>query len=688
MGPSFDQIGPREVVVEVVDAFLASSSQRFAVVVDCANQGPTITSRPQTEAWPGDPYVHGVRADDPEDDPLTFTLLGGPPGMTIGAETGVIRWTPTVNQAGQSFTVALQVEDPSGNLATQSYSITVAAGARNRPPVFTTRPVGVVVVGETYAYAAAAIDPEGEPVRFEPGALFPAGMTIDPTTGAVTRSTAAGDLGPHVVTIVAIDAGGATASQSFLLDVQENQPPSLTPSADPGPETAGGVFRYDVRATDPNGDTLSYEPRNVPDGMTVDDNGRISWSIPVDATGTYLVAIAVRDSRGTEAVRTFDLVVRPDADAPQVYLYATPDSVNPGARVVFQAVATDDVLVSSLALTVAGKSVMLNADGTASLLMEELGAIGAVATATDPSGNVGSASATVLVVDPASTNNPPSPPGGFDPTDKNAPNVAITSPALEANVTDKMPIIGTVDDPEVRLWYYQVMYARVDLVDLANIDLGDPDWTLLARGTTEVHNGELAVFDPTNLPRDPHTIMLAAFDQNGQGSITGVTVNVEGGLLLGNYHFETTDLQVPLAGIPITVTRVYDTTNAAREGDFGYGWSLGIQDARNLETVPAGEEFVPGKTKVYLTASDGRRIGFTYDEEPIPLMYLPGVGPIYTGLLGNQNLKPFFRPAQPSRMWLAGRTPSARRTATRSARRTRRGPHQSRSRGRSSSSTR
>jgi YD repeat-containing protein len=70
-----------------------------------------------------------------------------------------------------------------------------------------------------------------------------------------------------------------------------------------------------------------------------------------------------------------------------------------------------------------------------------------------------------------------------------------------------------------------------------------------------------------------------------------------------------------LAGIPITITRVYDTLQAGVVGDFGYGWSLGVQDAHIRETVPAGEGLIPDKTRVYLTGPDGKRVGFTYKEK-------------------------------------------------------------------------
>src|SRR5262249_46228545 len=101
-----------------------------------------------------------------------------------------------------------------------------------------------------------------------------------------------------------------------------------------------------------------------------------------------------------------------------------------------------------------------------------------------------------------------------------------------------------------------------------------------------------------------------------------------------------TDLSVPLAGIPIKVTRVYDTLDANRSGDFGFGWHLATAGPRIHETVPqiADEQGNPfgasgfrAGTKVYLTGPDGKRVGFTFD--PVP----------EGGLLGTV-WHPHFRP--------------------------------------------
>ena len=56
-------------------------------------------------------------------------------------------------------------------------------------------------------------------------------------------------------------------------------------------------------------------------------------------------------------------------------------------------------------------------------------------------------------------------------------------------------------------------------------------------------------------------------------------MQVDGNMKVGNFSLSFTDLQIPMAGIPITVTRTYDSRDKVR-GDFGVGWRLDVQTLR------------------------------------------------------------------------------------------------------------
>jgi hypothetical protein len=49
-------------------------------------------------------------------------------------------------------------------------------------------------------------------------------------------------------------------------------------------------------------------------------------------------------------------------------------------------------------------------------------------------------------------------------------------------------------------------------------------------------------------------------------------VTIDSQLKLGNFSLSFTDLKIPFAGFPLTVTRTYDTLYASTAGEFGYGW--------------------------------------------------------------------------------------------------------------------
>src|SRR5262249_19980367 len=166
-----------------------------------------------------------------------------------------------------------------------------------------------------------------------------------------------------------------------------------------------------------------------------------------------------------------------------------------------------------------------------------------------------------------------------DPSDTHAPVVDITSPEDDAVVTTLTDIIGTVNDDN--LVRYTISVAPAD----------SDNFTEIARGTTPVINGVLGRFDPTLLENDSYVIRLTAVDAGGNVSIAERVVSVQGNLKLGEFSLSFVDVNVPVLGVPIVVSRTYSTFDAARDGDFGFGWRLEVQNTRLRTNVPlTGDE--------------------------------------------------------------------------------------------------
>jgi RHS repeat-associated protein len=567
----------------------------------------------------GRTYLYAVRASDPERDPLQFTLLSAPRGnMTLGATSGLLRWTPDAADAGAAVPVVIQVADGQGNLATQRFEIEVGTNAgnlptnTNSPPVITSTPVYRATLDRPYVYSAAARDPEGAVVSWslrEP----PVGMTIDGATGKIEWiPTAAGE---QLVTVIATDPLGARAIQSYLLLTARNEAPQIT-STPPTTAVAGGLYRYDVSARDPEGDPLQYTLIAPPSGMTIDSVGRLRWNVPSTSLTPVNVVVEVADAFGATARQTFAITPTADVTPPRLKLVTSSQTVDSQGRVVvdlgtpllFQVQSTDDVGMPTLSLTVDGVALPLDTGASARWTVSRVGAVTVVATATDAAGNVSSQTLALRV---------------RDPNDSDAPFVEIVSPSplVDTNLVSYLTkIIGTVRDDNLLSW--RLDYALSDAVDFFNDVAGqDPDWVTFATGNSNVNSAALGVFDPTVLANGQYVVRVFAEDTSGLITVRGVLLGVQGEAKLGNFRLEFTDLQIPVAGIPITVTRVYDTLHAREEGDFGYGWRLGLRDANIRETVPdnGGDFFTQypfqNGTRVYLTDPDGKRIGFTFQPE-------------------------------------------------------------------------
>ncbi len=614
--PAADQAGPAAVVVRVRDVFLAANTQSFTINVRAVNAPPAILSTPPVQANPGELYVYALRASDPDRDPLSYRLSVKPDGMTIDPATGLVRWTPTAAQNG-THTVRVVVEDDQGGIDSQSYLLNVGQQAINRPPLITSQPGYRAGTGRLYQYAVKASDPEGRPVTFSLQ-TNPNGMEIDTATGLITWTPTPAQETDHTVTVVATDDMNARAVQTYVLTVRPNQAPQFRL---PGPQSAAAstVYRYDLRATDPEGDAVTYSLTSGPAGMTI-DQGRISWPTTLAdiPTSPHQVSVVATDSFGAATPLTFSIAVLADTLAPQVTLAASTNLADLNGEVVFYVQATDNVGVETLSLTVGGTAVALDAQGRATVRMSQPGLIDAVATATDASGNTGTSSAWQVRV--------------FDPSDQQHPVVTINAlipqvrdettgglkdgSRIEGDALLQSPVLNYLTDVEVsitddNMGDWRIEYAPTSAVNTANLAANDPDYVLLAEGVGVIDHQRFRI-DTTLLANDAYVLRVSAYDINGQGWVEPLMFGVSSNAKLGNFTFTLTDFSVSLAGIPIQVARTYDTLQAGTEGDFGYGWSMAISDANIAETTRAGTEMQPGD-RVYLTNPEGRRIGFTYE---------------------------------------------------------------------------
>ncbi len=346
--PSLAQLGSAIVVLRASDTEGGFSTQSFTITVRSGNTPPNITSKPPTQAAVGKLYNYAVEATDPDGDTLTYSLDTAPAGMGIDPATGVVQWAPTAGQVGAQQ-VIIDVDDGHSGGVLQGYTVVVSSTAGNRPPAFTSTPVLTATVNQPYSYQAAAADPEGDALHFSL-INFPAGMTVNATSGLVQWTPDTTELGAKAVLLEVADSAGNVATQNFVVTaLNVNHPPAITsiPVTDAVP---GAAYNYDVVAVDPDNDPLTYALASAPAGMTIDSLGRITWSPQTSDIGSQPVVVTVDDGRGGIVNQSFTISVAADTEAPQVILTLSADSADLGSSVNAIIAATDNVGVTGLTL--------------------------------------------------------------------------------------------------------------------------------------------------------------------------------------------------------------------------------------------------------------------------------------------------------------------------------------------------
>ncbi|MEM9588320.1 MAG: putative Ig domain-containing protein, partial [Planctomycetota bacterium] len=611
--PSDDQLGESDVVIRVADTFGAETTQSYKLLARRFGGPPIIQSVPASKASVGSAYFYSIAARDAERDPLTYRLLDAPAGMTISESTGEIAWTPASDQTGLQ-TVAIEVSDGVGGAGTQAFAILVSDGAPNLPPVINSEAPKFAAVGTQYEYTIDAQDPESTTLTYVLSVAL-ANMSVD-ASGRITWTPVAGEEGKVPVTIRVIDEGGAAAIESFELDVLAQNIAPVVDSTAPTTATAGAEFKYDVLASDANTDALTFELTQGPAAATIDVFGRIRWTPSVADVGDHDFEVAVRDPRGGAVTQAFTLSVAEDTDAPRVSLIETPDDASRnvlpwmGPFVVY-AKAIDNVEVASLTLQANGQDIPLSAAGTATFTFEDwvFDTISATATAIDTSGNVTTRTITFNYDVPEGWSTNPGP---------EVPTAVITSPSDNGTAVGMVSITGTADHEDFGA--YTLSYRRAD----------ETSFTEILRSTTPVVDGELGVWDTSLLLNDEYVIRLQVATTEGTANVVEHNVGLAGELKLGNFRLSFTDMVIPVAGIPIEITRIYDTLQADREGDFGFGWRLEYRDTdlrvglpeSGLEDIGIYSALRPG-VKVFLNIPGEGRQGFTFNPD---IRVLPGFG--------------------------------------------------------------
>jgi RHS repeat-associated protein len=444
--------------------------------------------------------------------------------------------------------------------------------------------------------------------------------------------------------LAATQGSGACERLTSLLEASRSSGSSSGGSSDPAnaigvplftslPVTAGSagrLYQYPALAINspisPTSPTstpaapISYRLIDSPAAISISAGGVLQWPQPV--AGDFVITVRA-DNGSAFTDQRYVLSIGQAALPLDISLALLPAIVNQGQAVTLTVLTNGGSGNVSKSVSVDGQPIALDANGKASITASTIGVHKVQVVASDQLGSTSKA-------------------GLFsvrNPLDTTPPQAAISAPQDDAEITAPVTISGTAKDDN--LAYYQLL--------LRPAGGGDSAWQEIDRGSSNVDNGTLGKLDPTILPNGIYELLLNVVDVNGQSTRQQIALDIYRDLKIGQFALSFEDLNIESLGIPIRVTRTYDTKRKGDNLDFGYGWSVGYQDLQvrknkvtglqwRVESRPTRFELclIPeGKRKINIALPTGKVERFTAaNAKECDIAQIPAIDIRFTPLPG------------------------------------------------------
>ena len=254
---------------------------------------PEITTASLKTATMGKKYSYKLSKKGTK--PIAWEIDGNlPEGMTFDAAKGSLSGTPTERGI---FRLRFTLSNPVGNVE-KSLPLIVKAIAPTPPIV----KFSVGYEGKSYKYVIKCKQGTS-PIKYTCSGDIPEGLSLDENTGILSGIPTELCTNRQLsITASNID-GEATSIASIT--IKPSKPTIITPKLPAG--TVGEPYSFDVQASGTK--PITWSAANLPDGLTIDNNGHISGT-PSTAGVYKKISIKAQNSEGYSSSK-FQMTQKP-----------------------------------------------------------------------------------------------------------------------------------------------------------------------------------------------------------------------------------------------------------------------------------------------------------------------------------------------------------------------------------------
>jgi len=288
------------IVITVSDGQASAALPPYNLTVSAAattNRAPTITGTPRTSVTAGSSYAFSPVGSDADGDTLSYSIQNKPSWASFSATTGRLSGTPAAANVGTSARITISVSDGVASASLASFTIQVNA-ATNRTPTISGTPLLTVATLARYSFQPSASDADGNTLTFSIQNR-PAWATFNTTTGRLSGTPAATDVGTFANIIISVSDGTASASlPAFTLSVLQMGSGTATVSwTAPTTNTDGSAL------TDLASYRIEYgrSADSLDESAAVTNSGLTSFTINNLVPGTWYFGVIAINAAGGES---------------------------------------------------------------------------------------------------------------------------------------------------------------------------------------------------------------------------------------------------------------------------------------------------------------------------------------------------------------------------------------------------